>query len=352
MAAVMLGLNLTPAHAADPRYLIIDTNTSGPGGSDMNAVLALLQSPEATVLGITVLTGDNWRDVEVAHALRLLEIIGRTDVGVHPGAAFPLVRTKESTVLSGKLSGRITFMGAWNDRVRQKWNEVPALEEGMPTTKASEEGAVQFLVRIVHQHPHQVTIFAGGPLTNIALAVRTDPEFSSLVKQLVVMGGSLDPQTAAAEFATRPRHEFNFWFDPEATAIVLREPWPAFELTTVDVSLQTSINGVLKRLAGSSAVAAHYVTRYAHNNNSKGIAWEELTALAWLDPAIVQATKEVYLDVNLEHGANYGDVLMYSDRDKPELPLPKIRIQTRVNAALLEDELVSLFTARTPGVRR
>ena len=59
---------------------------AGPGGTDMQSILALVNSQETEVLGITVLTGDDWRDEEVAHTLRLLEIIGRTEIPVLPGA--------------------------------------------------------------------------------------------------------------------------------------------------------------------------------------------------------------------------------------------------------------------------
>src|ERR1700755_3417035 len=77
------------------RKVIINEDCSGPGGSNMQTLLTLIQSPQVEVLGITVVSGDAWRDEEVAHTLRLLEIIGRSDIPVVPGAAFPLVRTRE-----------------------------------------------------------------------------------------------------------------------------------------------------------------------------------------------------------------------------------------------------------------
>ena len=58
----------------------------------------------------------------------------------------------------------------------------------MPTTKPLNEHAVDFIIRMVHKYPGEVTIWAGGPLTNIALAIRKDPELVSLAKQLVLMG--------------------------------------------------------------------------------------------------------------------------------------------------------------------
>ena len=63
---------------AQTRYAIADQDATGPGGSDMRALMVFLQAPEVKLLGITVVVGDGWRDEEVAHALRLLEILGRT----------------------------------------------------------------------------------------------------------------------------------------------------------------------------------------------------------------------------------------------------------------------------------
>src|ERR1700704_2870149 len=77
------------------RKVIINEDCSGPGGSNMQTLLLLIQSPQVDVLGITVVSGNQWRDEEVARTLRLLEIIGRTDIPVVPGAAFPLVRRRE-----------------------------------------------------------------------------------------------------------------------------------------------------------------------------------------------------------------------------------------------------------------
>src|SRR5258708_39803609 len=85
------------ASAQPRRKVIINEDCSGPGGSNLQTVLVMIQSPQVEVLGITVVSGDQWRDEEVAHTLRLLEIIGRTDIPVVPGAVFPLVRRREET---------------------------------------------------------------------------------------------------------------------------------------------------------------------------------------------------------------------------------------------------------------
>ena len=98
------------------RKIIINEDCSGPGGSNMQTLLLLIQSPQVEVLGITVVSGDQWRDEEVAHTLRLLEIIGRTDIPVCSGAAFPLVRTREETLLWQERYGKVAYAGAWDDR--------------------------------------------------------------------------------------------------------------------------------------------------------------------------------------------------------------------------------------------
>src|SRR5215467_10752113 len=83
------------ALAQSPRKLIIDQDARGPATTDQQAILVFLQSSEVETLGITVVSGDQWRDEEVAHTLRMLEIIGRRDVSVVPGAVFPLINRRE-----------------------------------------------------------------------------------------------------------------------------------------------------------------------------------------------------------------------------------------------------------------
>jgi len=93
--------------------VVVDQDASGPAGSDMMALLVFLQSPQVKLLGITVVTGDAWRDEEMYHTLRLLELVGRTDVKVYPGAEYPLVRTQQETYISEQLYGRPVWLGAW-----------------------------------------------------------------------------------------------------------------------------------------------------------------------------------------------------------------------------------------------
>src|SRR6266849_8660497 len=90
LAAFLLLTPLTPA-LAQKRLVLIDQDGSGPGGSNQMAMMVLLQSPQVEVLGITMVTGNAWRDEETQHTLRMLELTGHGSVPVAKGAVFPLV---------------------------------------------------------------------------------------------------------------------------------------------------------------------------------------------------------------------------------------------------------------------
>jgi purine nucleosidase len=323
------------------RLVIADQDASTT--ADM-ALLLLLRSPEVHLLGITIVPGNTWRDEEIAHALRMLEGIHRTDVPVYAGAAFPLVRTAEETRLYDRLYGTPSFLGAYTAAdAPVAWDKVEAanVPEGMPATRVSEESAAEYMVRTVRAHPHQVTIVALGPLTNVALACRLDPHFSEMVKELVLMGGSLNPQTTAAEWTTRPRHEFNFWFDPEAASIALREKWAKVTTTTVDVSLETRADPeVLDGLKKAESEAARWVTRYTHRPLFPNYLWDELAVAAWLDPTLIKEERVLYMDVATDHGAAYGDTLIYNDSDKPALAPSRVHAIVHVDLSRLQKMLI------------
>ena len=302
------------------------------------------------MLGITVVSGDAWRDDEVAHTLRLLEILGRTDIPVMKGAAFPLVRTRESTLLWEQRFGKVSYSGAWDDRW---WHEpfvVPPLKEGPPTIKAAEEGAVPFLIRMVHKYPHEVSIYEGGPMTNLALAISLDPEFASLAQELAFMGGSLNPQTSDPEFVNNPRHEFNFWFDPEAAAIVLRAPWKKIVCTPTDISIKTKLTAAMvKRIDAGGTPLAHYVARYFQPGQGNDYMWDELAAAAWIDPSLITEKETRYMSVDLDRGAGYGNTLTWLERDKPQLAGQPVEIQLDLDKEKFYEMFVRLMSEPTPS---
>jgi purine nucleosidase len=327
--------------------VIVDQDEAGPAGTDQQSTLLLIQSPQAQVLGITVVTGDMWLREEVAHTLRMLEIVGRTDIPVVAGAEYPLVRQKQETELWEQRYGQIAWLGAWTPRVYHPPADLGDMKEGKPTTKPLQEDAAHFLVRMVRQYPNEVTIYAGGPMTNLALAISIDPEFPNLVKELVFMGASLSPQTSDPEFLNLPRHEFNIWFDPEAAHIVLRAKWKKVVCTPVDISLKTSLTQeMVDRVKMADSPVARYIGSYARVSKNNYM-WDELAAAAWLDPSIITRKESRFMDVDLDRGAGYGNILTWAEGDKPKTEVQPVEIQDDLDNARLDKMFVDLLSAPT-----
>lgn len=347
--AVML-LALTVHGAQTPRLVIFDNDFLGPAGTNMQAAALLLNSDNVKTLGLTVVTGDGWRDEEVAHALRLLEILGRTDVPVVPGAVFPLVNTKAKQQAWEKSFGLIPWKGAWNDPKEglvpdYKSHgpfEIPHLDEGEPTVKAANEIAANFLIRQVHQYPHQVTIVAAGPLTNLALAIRLDPDFASLAKELIFMGGLVDSGLSKATGNPDFASDFNLLFDPEAAEIVLTAAWP--KITSVgDVTNETMFTDQLvKKIAEQKTPLTDYISKF----EQLGVPlWDELTVGIFLDPALIKKETTVEMDVDLSHGPGYGTARIWADRVAPHVGERKVDIVQDVDVNRFIDEFVSAMQA-------
>jgi inosine-uridine nucleoside N-ribohydrolase len=331
------------------RKIIIDQDAAGPGGTDQQSILLLIQSPQTEVLGVTVVTGDAWLKSEVAHTLRMLEIIGRTDIPVVPGAEYPLVRRQADTELWQQHYGAVAWVGAWTPRFFHPADQLGEMPEGKPTTKPLNEDAAHFLIRMVRKYPHEITIYEGGPMTNLALAISIDPEFAGLAKEMVFMGGSLNPKTDDPEFANTPRHEFNLWFDPEAAHVVLTAPWKKIVCTTVDISVKTRMTQeLINRVKAGNSPAATYVGKYSRLYGQYNYLWDELTAAAWLDPSLITVKESRYLDVDLSRGAGYGNTMSWNEKDKPVLAGQPAEVQVDLDTEEFYRMFVDLLTAPTP----
>ncbi len=353
LCAVLLALGSLSA-AQDKRKIIIDQDAAGPAGTDQQSMLLLIQSPQTEVLGITVVTGDGWLKDEVAHTLRMLELVGRTDIPVFAGAEYPLVRRKAETELWEQRYGSVTWLGAFTPKYYHPPDQYGEFPEGKPTTKPADEDAAHFLVRMVRKYPHEITIYAGGPMTNLALAISIDPEFASLAKELVFMGASLNPQTDDPEFVNSPRHEFNIWFDPEAAHIVLTSPWKKIVCTPVDISVKTRMTAeLIARIKAGDTPSAKYIGSYSRLYGQYNYLWDELASAAWLDPSIITKSETRYMDVDLSPEANYGNILTWRDSDKPkDVQLQPVEIQVDLNAEKFYDMFVGLLKAPTPNAHK
>lgn len=184
-------------------------------GSDIDDAVALaylLAQPRCELLGITTVTGDPVKRAEMASAL--CRVAGHPEIPIYPGADQPLV-------------------------IAQRQPEVPqhaALGDWPHATSFPHGEAIEFMRRTIRAHPGEVTLLAVGPLTNVALLFRTDPEIPGLLKELVLMCG---------QFGEKPvrwgNMEWNATLDPEATAIVFRSKPPRLRSYGLDVTLQVSM---------------------------------------------------------------------------------------------------------------
>jgi inosine-uridine nucleoside N-ribohydrolase len=350
------------AQAGTPQKVIIDDDGFG------FMQLMLLNSPDIQVLGLTTVTGNVWANRVTAQALRGLELDGRADVPVVPGATYPLLNTEAQTTRWEALYGKLTWKGAW----MQHWVEPTQqgtppyhgpddpvdLPYGNPTIKPAAEIAANFLIRMVHKYPGEITIVACGPMTNLALAQRLDPSFAGLAKQLVYMGGSLNPRQVldngsaadfAREFLNTPRREFNIRFDPEAASIMSRSPWRQITIVPVDPSTATQLTpDLLHRL---SAAASPGVAKLIASMAPGFPMWDEIAAAVLLDPSLITKSDTLYVDYNTQFGPGYGDLLSWQAAYRPGLGEQPALVVRSIDVPRFEALIVRLIgnhPTRTP----
>jgi len=353
LAALVLAVSSALAQAADGRReVIIDQDMFGPGGSNMNSVLMLLQAPDVDVLGIVVSSGDGWRDEEVAQTLRMLELVGRPEVPVYAGATFPLLNNAARMKAWERRYGPLVWKGAWTEsfggQPRAEFHAdpfvVPPLAAGAASLKVQAESGVSFMIRTVHLRPGRVTLWMGGPLTDVALATRQDPGFAAAARELVFMGGSFNPVAAdnsfADEYAHSPRREFNMLWDAEAASAVLHEAWPRIVQIPVDPTTKTFFRKELYAEIGRAGTpTAAYVTRYGEGFPM----WDELAAAVWLDPTLVRRSQKLLEDVAAGDGADYGSTLSWPIGRGPGLGEREVEVVQDVDVPRFERLTVKLL---------
>ncbi|MBS1090130.1 nucleoside hydrolase [Gluconobacter sp. Dm-74] len=344
LAACTVLAPLAAANAAPaPNYVVLDNDFLGPGGSNIQSIIPLLNRPGVTLLGLTSVVGDDWENAGTAHALRFLEIAHQTQIPVADGATTPLVNTVAETKLREQQFGIIPWKGAWGglgsiEHVPATQPPVRKLTEGAPHTTADALPAAMFLIREVHAHPHQVTIIAAGPLTNLALAIRIDPTFAETAKQLVFMGGLLDASmmsvTGNADFAS----DFNLIMDPEAAQIALTAPWPA--ITCVgNVSNDIMMT---PELANRINAKHNAVTDYLQKYQAPLPLWDELTSAIAVDPTLITKSVTAIMNVNIDHGMDYGHAHIWPDSTAPKgMGLRKVKIVQSIDKTRFINDFVS-----------
>src|SRR6266404_7452041 len=277
-SALAIGSLAVPAFAspfsANPRSgpsrVIIDTD---PGVDDALALLLAMRSRELKIEGITPVAGNVPLELGLPNALRMVEIAGRTDIPVAPGAKAPLLR---HLVTATYVHGENGLGGA-------------VFPE--PKTHPVDEPAAEFIRRVVRKYPGEVTLIPIGPLTNIATALKLDPELAGMVRGIVLMGGSLYGGNIT------PAAEFNIYVDPEAARIVFQSGVP-ITMVGLDVTRKTSLTDdhvrTLETAQNPVSQAAAKIGRNAINHNrERGYLvgpnmHDSLAVAGFLDPEILK----------------------------------------------------------------
>jgi purine nucleosidase len=320
MAALAPGKPGPIPPAGGKRKVIYDQDNSGPFGTSMLGTLMMLQADNIDLLGITLVTGDAWMRQEMAFTLRLLEIMGRTEIPVYPGAEFPMLNTKEEWLLRRQLFGvnrADPSMGAFGrtDQGPDEIEPLPPPYERFANLQAQKDHAARFIVRTVRENPGQVTIYAGGPLTNLALALALAPDMVPLVPEVVIFGTGFHLFT----------NTFNMFFDPEAARKVLRAPWPRCSLVTVDIAEQVHEADeiapdlkMIEEIAGrAESPISDLFQRYAVEPLARDSQMrlspmgDEMVAAQVIDSSVFVKTDEMYVDICSTPGPRYGDSMFW-----------------------------------------
>jgi len=316
------------------RPVVIDCD---PGHDDALAIL--LAARHFDVLGITTVAGNVDVERTTLNALRLVDLAG-LEVPVARGCAAPLVR---APVHAAAIHGESGLDGYAFPPVR-----------GEPDPRH----AVEFLVETARARD-DLTIIAVGPLTNVAVALRTAPDIAPRLAAISVMGGS-----ATAGNIT-PAAEFNTWFDPEAADIVFRSGVP---LWMSGLNLTRQVNVDRDALARIEAIRTHaaevaasllrvYLARQlAHGGNAAGPLHDPCAVAILLEPPVISWTAmHVAVELRGEHtrGMTVCDARHLPEVNPAAAPgigprgaAPNARVGLRADRAaffrLLEDALAAL----------
>jgi purine nucleosidase len=271
------------------KKIIIDTD---PGTDDALAILLALNSPEVEVRAITIVAGNVTADLGFENALKVISLAARCDIPVSRGALHPLFQ-------------KLNTEEFWNGKNGLGGAELPA-----STCRGTSQFGPDAIIETVHRYPHEITLVPIGPLTNIALAISKDPSIVALVKDVVLMGGSISGGNVNAA------SEFNIHSDPEAAAIVFDAGWP-ITMVGLDVTERTLVtNADVERLgskagpqaAFAAAVARFQIGTYQGTGFGGGAIHDALAVGAVIDPSFLK-TQEMRVDIETEGRFTRGETV-------------------------------------------
>jgi inosine-uridine nucleoside N-ribohydrolase len=272
-----------------PRRVIIDTD---PGTDDAMAIILALNSPEFRVEALTVVPGNVEAKQGLENALKIISLAGRCDVLVAGGAQHPL-------------NQKLITAQFWHGK-----NGLADVELPPSKCKADPRFGPDLIIEMVHRYPHEITLIPVGPLTNIALAVSKDPSLAFLVKDIVIMGGSISGGNVNGAA------EANIYNDPEAAQIVFNAGWMV-TMVGSDVGERTLITRkYLAELQSShgpesdfiAKIADFYLTRSEKSGYSGAAMYDPLAVGIALDPTL-GTLKEMHVDVETKGEFTRGETV-------------------------------------------
>lgn len=300
-----------------PLKVIFDTdfNTIGDDGQAFAMAAQLHAAGELDLLGITVVTGNQYLDQEVSDALKAVERMGVSrQVGVYPGAPAPFLHTYQAYQLERATFGNATkYVGAYQSPPGSQALVAPP-DGFAASTVPQPQHAVDFIIDSVRSHPHEVSLLALGPLTNIALAITQDPDIVPLVKEIIIMGG----QSYAPGNAYRGAGETNWWFDAESARAVLRAEFAQRKIVGLDVTDTVAIsNETYERVAGHEPATA--VTALFGDVERWPYVYDTVALASLYDGSLDLDVRPLYVDVNCDFSAEYGKGLVWEEDPYPGL---------------------------------
>jgi purine nucleosidase len=324
---------------ATPRRVIIDTD---PGTDDAMAIILALNSPEFKVEALTVVPGNVDAQQGLQNALKIVSLAGRCDVAVAGGARHPL-------------NQKLITAQFWHGK-----NGLANVELPPSKCTADPRFGPDLIIEMVHKYPHEITLIPVGPLTNIALAVSKDPSIAALVKDIVIMGGSITGGNVNGAA------EANVYNDPEAAQIVFNAGWMV-TMVGSDVGERTLITRkYLAELQSShgpqsdfiAKIADFYLTRSEKSGYSGAAMYDPFAVGIALDPTL-GTLREMHVDVETKGeftrgetvanrmGSNENNVL-HGDHYEIE-GVVELKPNARVCLASDADRFLNLFISRIRG---
>ena len=305
-----------------PKRIIIDTD---PGVDDALTFLLALASPEIQLEALTITQGNVTVEKGTRNALAVLELLDASHIPVAQGTSLPLVGPLlASDIVHGK-------SGLGNAALPN------------PKTKPVSQHAIDYLIERFLAEPGELSLFAIGPLTNVALAIRKEPRFASAVKEMVIMGGAI-----RAGGNITPQAEFNVYADPHAAHIVFHSGIP-ITLIPLDVTHKTMLytNQIdrLKSLRSPISqfivdATAGYINFTEGKTDIPGCALHDPLTLATIIAPELLTFEKHYVDVDISGGVSTGSTFadFYHTTGKPA--------NMKVALDVRGDDFVGLFLQR------